>query len=212
MFKLYLAFLAFNALEPHQVIIDTVLAFFECLRLNHISHSQMLNYLSALKAFASRFSLDVSVFQHSKLTLYLKAVQKSSPKLIKLDNIVDKILLHQILLKCDATQLGTVFKAAYLVGFFGFLRLSNLVPHSTTSFSHLKHLAKGDIFFSDAYVTILIKWSKTMQLGNQARLLRLPRLNNIICPFLALKNVYRLFLVVGMTPSFNSSFMTSGFH
>ena len=91
------------------------------------------------------------------------------------------------MLKCDATQLGTVFKAAYLVGFFGFLRLSNLVPHSTTSFSHLKHLAKGDIFFSDAYVTILIKWSKTMQSGNQARLLKLPRLNNVICPFLALK-------------------------
>ena len=139
------------------MIIDTILAFFECLRLNHISHSQMLNYLSAIKSFASRFSLHLSVFQHSKLTLYLKAVQKSSPKLNKLDNIIDKNLFQQIVLRCDATQSGTIFKAAYLVGFFGFLRLSNLVPHSTRSFSHLKHLAKGDIFFSDAYVTILIK-------------------------------------------------------
>ena len=211
MFRLYLAFLAFNALDPSQVIIDTILAFFECLRLNNVSYSQMLNYLSSLKAFAGRFSLDVSVFQHSKLALYFKAVQKSSPKLIRLDNIIDKNFLHHIIQKCDGTMLGNVFKAAYLLAFFGFLRLSNVVPHSICSFSHLKHLAKGDIFFSQSYVTILIKWSKTMQLGNQAKLLKLPRLNNHICPFQLFKNAYRWFLVAGMTLYFNFSFMGNGF-
>ena len=34
---------------------------------------------------------------------------------------------------------------------------------------------------------MLIKWSKTLQLGNQARLLKLPKLDNDICPYRALK-------------------------
>ena len=55
------------------------------------------------------------------------------------------------------------------------------------TFSHLKHLVRGDVFFDRNVAVILIKWSKTLQLNNQARLLKIPRLNNEICPFLALK-------------------------
>ena len=83
--------------------------------------------------------------------------------------------------------MGAIFKAMYLLAFFGFLRLSNLAPVNVKDFSPFKHLAKGDIFFSDAYVTILIKWSKTLQFSNQARLLKIPFLHNDICPANALK-------------------------
>ena len=37
MFRLYLAFLAFNGLSPSQVMVDVLLAFFECLKFNDIS-------------------------------------------------------------------------------------------------------------------------------------------------------------------------------
>ena len=192
MFRLYLAFLAFNGLAPSQVMVDISLAFFECLRYNNISYSQMLNYLSAIKSVSVRFSLDISHFQHPKISLFLKAVQKSTPRLLRMTNLIHKSFLFDIVTKCRSTHMGHIFKTAYLLGFFGFLRLSNLVPHSCHTFSHLKHLAKGDIFFCNSYANILIKWSKTMQLGNQARLLKLPRLNNDICPYSALKNCIQL--------------------
>ena len=83
--------------------------------------------------------------------------------------------------------MGHIFKTAYLLGFFGFLRLSNLVPHAVSSFSHLKHLAKGDIVFGQSHTTVLIKWSKTLKFGDQARLLKLPKLDKNICPYKALK-------------------------
>ena len=109
---MFLAFLAFNTELPSQVMVDTILAFLECLRFNNVSHSQMLNYLSAIKSFVVRFSLNIQPFQDQKISLYLKAIQKSSPKQFKLHNLVDKHLLLHLVSTCDLTYMGHIFKTA----------------------------------------------------------------------------------------------------
>ena len=78
------------------------------------------------------------------------------------------------------------------MSFFGFFRLSNLVPHTTSSFSVLKHITRGDVFFQPHVTTILITWSKTMQQNNQAKLIQLPVLNNALCPTSAIKNCLKI--------------------
>ena len=88
--------------------------------------------------------------------------------------------------------MGTIFKAVYLLAFFGFLRLSNLVPHSLSSYFHMKQLSKGDFFFMAKEGIILLKWTKTLQNHNQARLLKLPILNNDLCQVRAIKNCLKL--------------------
>ena len=117
--------------------------------------------------------------------MYVKAITKTAVFSVKLKNLVDIPLLQAA--ACDRTHMGQVFKLAYLLGYFGFLRLSNLVPHSMSTFSHMKHLAKGDIFYTHSEIVILIKWSKTLQNNNQARLLKIPVLNNHLCPLRVLK-------------------------
>ena len=56
----------------------------------------MLNYISALKSFAVRFDLQAHIFDHSKLHMYVKALQKTTPARIKLHNIVDINFLKDI--------------------------------------------------------------------------------------------------------------------
>ena len=135
MFRIFLAFLAFTAVHPHQVNVDILLAFLECLHFNKVRPAQMLNYVSALKSFATRLGWQQHVFDHSRISLYIKAVQRTAPAKIKLNNIVDVSFLRQIILKCNATYLGQIFKSMYLLAFFGFLRLSNMAPHSPSTFS-----------------------------------------------------------------------------
>ena len=192
MFRLYIAFMIHTATLLHQVKCENVLAFLEFLKLNGVKTSQMQNYISAIKSYSVKCSLPIAHLQDQKLGMYIKAIQKTATFSVKLKNLVDICLLEAIVRACDKTYMGTVFKAAYLLGFFGFLRLSNLVPHSITTFSYLKHLAKGDIFFTHSEAIILIKWSKTMQSNNQARLLKLPILGNVICPAQALKACLQL--------------------
>ena len=81
-----------------------------------------------------------------------------------------------------------VFKAVYLVSFYYFLRLSNLVPHSVQQFSALRHLARGDAIFHPTKVVILLKRSKTMQSNIKLiTILCIP--NSTICPVMALSNL-----------------------
>ena len=81
----------------------------------------------------------------------------------------------------------------YLLSFFSFLRLSNLVIHTITQFSLLKHLAQGDLIFRPDKVIVLLKWSKTMQGKNDIKLITVPRIHNsILCPVTALSNLLAL--------------------
>ena len=121
MFRTFLAFLIFTTVHPTQVNVEVLLAFLECLHFNSTSPAQMLNYLSALKCFAVRFDLYHHVFDHSKVHMYVKALQKTTPARIKLHNIVDINFLKEIVKKCDCTYLGKIFKAMYLLAFFWFL-------------------------------------------------------------------------------------------
>ena len=146
MFRLYLAFMIFTGIDVSKVKIEHILAFFECLKWNGVKATRMQNYLAAIKSCYVRFSLNVHIFDEPQISMFLKAVQKTSVLHVRMPNLVDKVLLQQIVQNCKYTYMGDIFKTIYLLGFFGFLRLSNLVPHTASAFSYLKHLCKGDFF------------------------------------------------------------------
>ena len=84
---------------------------------------------------------------------------------------------------CDHFYMGIVYKAVFLTAFFGFLRLSNLAPHSHLSFDPSRHVTGGDVIF----VKIILKWSKTNQNRNTAHVLSLPKIKGSnLCPHKAL--------------------------
>ena len=192
MFRLYLAFMIFMDCNISQVKIFDFLAFLECLNFNGVKASQMNNYVSAIKSYYVRFALSVSVFDSPQIAMYIKSLQKTAPFKVKIPNLVDINLLRALIAKCDCTYMGAIFKTVYLLGFFGFLRLSNLVPHSLNLHSHLKQLSKGDFFFINREAIILLKWTKTLRMHNQAKLLKIPILNYDLCPVRAIKNCLKL--------------------
>ena len=181
-FRLYLAFMIFTGIDTSKVNIEHILAFFECLKWNGVKANQMQNYLAAIRSCYVRFSLNAHIFDTPQISMFIKAVQKTAVMQVRMPNLVDKVLLKEIVQNCRYTYMGDIFKTVYLLGFFGFLRLSNLVPHTASAFSHLKHLCKGDFFFNEKEAIILLKWTKTLQFHNQARLLRVPLLQNELCP------------------------------
>ena len=88
--------------------------------------------------------------------------------------------------------MGTVYKAAYLLSFFSFLRISNLVPHTIKTYDPLQQLARADIIFAPPGALVLIKWSKTIQHKNKVRILKIPHLGTSpLCPIRALKNLLK---------------------
>ena len=114
-----------------------LLCFLECLYYNGVKHSQKANYLSAIKCKFVIFGLDVACFNDHRLKYYQRAVQLHAPLKVKLNKIINVNLLKKIVAQCDLTYMGQIFKGLYLLSFFSFLRLSNLVPHACAGFPHL---------------------------------------------------------------------------
>ena len=71
---------------------------------------------------------------------------------------------------------GVVYRTGFLTGFFPFFRLSNLAPHSLSSFDPSRHLTGHDVFFTKKFVKLLIKWSKTIQSRDTVQCITLPKL------------------------------------
>ena len=120
MFRTYLAFLVFVGILPFKVNEAIFLAFMECLMVNKVSHVQIQNYVSAIRHFSLTYNLPVKFLQHHNVKMYLKSLKKNAPLSVKLHNIIDSPLLHDLISKCDFTYMGTIFKTAYLIAYFVF--------------------------------------------------------------------------------------------
>ena len=132
MFRLYLGFLSFMNWDPSQVTVPQLLVFLEFLVANNFSYSQICNHLSGIKAFANIYGLSEWPFSHVQVKYFLRSLQIRAPIMLTLKKIIDIPLLKGIVTQCDATYMGQVFTALYLMAFFSFLRLSHFVPHSIT--------------------------------------------------------------------------------
>ena len=72
-------------------------------------------------------------------------------------------MLLNIVTVASQLQLPEVFQALYLLCYFSFLRLSNILPHATAGFDITRDLCVGDVIFSLTGATIVVKWSKAIQ-------------------------------------------------
>ena len=114
----------------------------------------------------------------------LKSVKINRPFVVTKKHIIDSALLNDIVIQCDTMYLGKIFKAVFLLAFFGFLRLSSIAAHSLTSFDSSRHLCAGDIIFTKCFLKVIIKWSKTIQSRDKVNLCSLPRSKGSrLCPY-----------------------------
>ena len=212
LFKTFLAFAIFMEWDILQVSVFNLLCFLEFLNYNNVKTSLMSNYLSAIKAYFNVLGLDVAIFQDMRVKYYQKAVQLSTPMNVRLRKIIDIPLLSKIVEQCNFTYMGQVFKALYLLAFYSFLRMSNLVPHSMASFSPLRQLAQGDVIFKPGKIVVLVKWSKTMQFSKDVKLITVPKIpGSPLCPVTAISDLLLLTPRGSNLPLFSIKWMLVGF-
>ena len=100
-------------------------------------------------------------------------------------------MLLNIVTVASQLQSPEVFQALYLLCYFSFLRLSNILPHATAGFDVTRHLCVGDIIFSFTGATIVVKWSITIQDRVSTATVVIPYLGNSpLCPVSAIKAMW----------------------
>ena len=190
-FKQFIAFLESESIQLLQVNTITLLAFMEFCYCSGMSQSSISNSMAAIRAMFIVYDLNTQPFKDERIPLYIKSLKINAafrPKAIKLISIE---VLQQIVTACSVLQHPVVYKALYLFCFFSFLRLSNILPHSSTAFDITRHLTRGDVIFGQKFATITVKWSKTMQNRRETSTISIPMLGkSALCPIAALQQMF----------------------
>ena len=171
-----------------------LMAYLEYLVKNSVSVNMIANHISALKAQFIIYGLPFQLLEHPEIKYFVKSLKINRPfspvtrTIMSLDKLT--ALIHQ----CSFIPFGCVFKSIFLIAFFRFFRISNLAPHSLTSFDATRHLTMRDITVSSHFMQIKVKWSKTLQTRDKFHVVTLPRLpGSVLCPVKALKKVLKLY-------------------
>ena len=187
--RTYLLFTIFMSL-PHQPSVHSLLAFMEFLYVNSISHKVILNYVSSIKQAPRRFDWDLTPFSHRLIQSYLRSIAINPTSLPTPRGIFDLHTLASISWACTILDDPILFRAAFLLAFFAFLRMSNVAPHSKYKFDTKRHILRQDVIFQESGAHILIKWTKTLQDRSAHHFVQIPALQNRnLCPVLVLQQL-----------------------
>ena len=170
-----------------------MLSFLKYLVTNNVSLNMLANYISAAKANFTRLGLEYSLWDHPNVKCFLASSKINRPFKVVKCHVIDLETLQRLVRYCDLISFGIVYKAVFLVGYFGFLRLSNIAPRAIASFDPSLYLTAGNIIFTERLIKLVIKWSKTIQTRGSINCLTLSRLKgSIMCPLAVYKAAMKL--------------------
>ena len=186
-FRTFIAFLTFLNL-PIVCSVHNLLIFGEYLFTNNISHKVIKHYFSSISTCASYYKLQITHFSHPLVSRFLRSISINSQFSPSLKGIFDVKTLYLLSLSCDILPDPLLFRAIFLVSFYGFLRMSNIAPHSAQKFHPCTHFLRKDLIFGPPGAHLIMKWSKTLQSPKSYHIVQLPSISNpFLCPVSALK-------------------------
>ena len=133
-FRTFVAFCICMQISIVDVHLQHLLCFMQFLSDNKLSVNMIANYLSGIKANFVLYGLNDAIFQNQKIKLYMKSLKINRPLKPIQRNIMSIEVLQSVATLCKQIFMGSVYKAVFLVAYFGFLRLSNIAPHSIAFF------------------------------------------------------------------------------
>ena len=137
-FRLFVAFCCFASFNISNLSPLEILTFLEFLNFNNVTFSGIANHISAVKTSLSLYGIVTSSFSDPRIRLYNRAMMRHRPLQPSIKPVIDIPTLQLVAPQCNRMHMGHIFKAAILLAFFSFLRISNLVPHSITAYNPLK--------------------------------------------------------------------------
>ena len=192
-----------TGLLQQQVDVFILLSFMEYLFQNSQSHRNIANYMAALRAYHILHGLNTNPFKDERLALNLKSLRIQAPLAPPRHSTLNVQLLTKIIHTSESFKFPVIFRPLYLLCFFSFLRLSNILPHSVPTFDHTRQLARADYIATPNGAILLIKWSKNLQNRKDIVTIPIPLLGDTpLCPIAALDGMIRLYPVSDNEPLF----------
>ena len=186
-FHVFLAFVLHKKFNTWDNI-TTVLLFLEFLASNSLSHRVILNYVSALKFAFTSYGWNSDIFSHPLVVRLLRGTALSVHTPPSPNGLFSFYQIRDISSLCDLFESSLTCRCAFLLGFYGLLRISNVAPTSHSKFDSSRQLLRRDVTFAYPGSHIRIKWAKNLQNPERVHVVKLPEVqDHLLCPTKTLK-------------------------
>ena len=176
---------------PVTLAVDNLISFLEFLVACHVSPRSVSNYVSGIRSYLSVFQQSTEWLNNSMISNYLRSLHIKIPTQEKQKDVITLQDFYNIVSLLQKMDEPLVYSAAFALSFYGFLRISNLVPPTKLSFDPARQLTRSDVTFTPTGVRLFLKWAKNLQKTQQSQVIMLPRMNNhILCPYHILHKLF----------------------
>ena len=170
-----------------------------CLYAQYLAHSfhaikSVRNYLNGVRTLHILAQVTPPNLKDIEMRLTLRGLSRKMARPVKRAQPLTPEILLDILTFLDLNKKADlIFWGILLVGFFGMLRKSNLIPDSIDSFDPVKQMTKSHIEFRKELAVIHVTWAKNLQF--RERLLEIPIFKmeeSPLCPVRILRTLMKL--------------------
>ena len=138
-----------------------ILAYLEFLVKHCVSTNMVTNYVAQF----IMYDLNGSVLDLSKVKYFIRALKIRQIQVMIKRNFISLDILKCLINECNFIYAGKVFKAIFLMAFFGFWRILNLAPPSVGGFDSTRHLTLSDISFKQSGMKVAFKCRRSCRPG-----------------------------------------------
>lgn len=183
---LYVKFMLIYQLNYLAPTVADVSMYAQSLANSYPSTATIKNYLSGAKTWTQHHRGDISSFESPELTTLVKSFVSKSSHIPAQASPLSPVDIKNICAYIDLyPRIPKVIKAAILIAYAAFLRVSNVLSPSLTSWGGPHTLRMSDIVCDQNTMFLLIRSTKTLRGPRPARIEILPTDNPSTCPLQA---------------------------
>ena len=183
----------FNHFLPFPVTITNLQRYMVFISRSCQSFQTVRNYIDGLRFYHVLLGYNFDqLYCNFQVQLLLKGLKRrmSSHVNRKLPITLDILQKIHTCLDLQTNKLHITLWAAFLVAFFGFLRKSNMVPQTASTFDTKKHLNRASFITTTTGITVQLRWTKTIQFNQSIIEIPLPTIaGSPFCPVTAINNM-----------------------
>ena len=186
-------FICFSLRVKAKVVlaVDNLISFLEFLVACNVSPRSVSNYVCGIKSQLNLYQQPTQWMDHPVVVNYIRSLHINVPSVQRVKGTISLRDFYNISVLLEQFDHSLVYRAAFALSFYGFLRISNLVAPSKQSFDPTRQLTRSDISFTDKGVAVYLKWAKNLQKTQQSHVIMLPGMNSPwLCPVYTLNRLF----------------------
>lgn len=150
-------------LEPTRPVYQNVCAYIEFLVHMTPLPKTVSNHVSHLRTYLRKAQASTIQVDNQRVKWALTAVGKDTDYIPRTKVAFPVQLLQDMVIRLPDTPTGLIIRTAVLLMYYAALRQSEVLPYSSVSYDHKKHLSRRDVTLIDGSVKVTIKHAKNLQ-------------------------------------------------